>query len=167
MAAANHRPHRQGAIRPCRVATAVTGFSRTMRRNLVPRESARKPRNIILPEFLRPLRRAPANTVEQRSGGWLNKFRAIVPHTVDPVGDHPECQNRSGMASSISCTFSLSVVVIHLGIAAGAALGGITVDTLVRVAWVPLTGAIFAAASAALLIGLRSFLPGRRLTVVA
>lgn len=32
----------------------------------------------------------------------------------------------------------------------------------VGVAWVPLTGAIFAAASAALLIGLRSFLPARR-----
>lgn len=56
---------------------------------------------------------------------------------------------------------SVSVVVIQLGIAAGAALGGITVDTL-GVAWVPLTGAIFAAASAALLIGLRSFLPARR-----
>jgi predicted MFS family arabinose efflux permease len=49
-------------------------------------------------------------------------------------------------------------VVIQLGIAVRAALGGFTIDTF-GVAWVPLTGAIFAAGSAALLVGLRRFLP--------
>jgi predicted MFS family arabinose efflux permease len=53
---------------------------------------------------------------------------------------------------------SVSVVAIQLGIALGAALGGLTVEAL-GVAWVPLTGAIFAAASVALRMGLRGFVP--------
>ncbi|MFE4834496.1 MFS transporter [Arthrobacter sp. NPDC056691] len=53
---------------------------------------------------------------------------------------------------------SVSVVAIQLGIALGAALGGLTVDTL-GVVWVPLTGAIFAAGSVALRMGLRQYMP--------
>jgi predicted MFS family arabinose efflux permease len=49
---------------------------------------------------------------------------------------------------------SASVVAVQLGIASGAALGGRAVDTL-GVAWVPLTGAIFAGASALLRASLR------------
>jgi len=53
---------------------------------------------------------------------------------------------------------SVSVVAIQLGIALGAALGGLTVDIL-GVTWVPLTGAVFAVGSVALRMGLRRFLP--------
>lgn len=57
--------------------------------------------------------------------------------------------------------YAAAAVFNQIGIAAGAALGEPTVDTL-GTAWAPLTGAIFAAASAAILIGLRRFLPARR-----
>ncbi|RKR13675.1 MFS transporter [Arthrobacter oryzae] len=53
---------------------------------------------------------------------------------------------------------SISVVAIQLGIALGAALGGLTVDIL-GVTWVPLIGAVFAAGSVALRMSLRRFLP--------
>jgi predicted MFS family arabinose efflux permease len=52
---------------------------------------------------------------------------------------------------------SVSVVVIQLGIAMGAAVGGLTINTI-GIGWVPLCGAVFAAASVALLIGLRRYL---------
>ncbi|WP_284981663.1 MFS transporter [Arthrobacter sp. efr-133-TYG-118] len=53
---------------------------------------------------------------------------------------------------------SLSVVAIQLGIALGAALGGLTVEAL-GVAWIPVTGATFAAVSVALRMRLRRYLP--------
>lgn len=56
---------------------------------------------------------------------------------------------------------SVSVVITQLGIALGAALGGLTVDTI-GVPWVPLTGIIFAAGSIALLINLHRYLPQPR-----
>lgn len=56
---------------------------------------------------------------------------------------------------------SVSVVVLQLGIALGAVLGGFTVDAL-GVAQLPLTGLFFTAGSIVLLIGLRPYLPRRR-----
>lgn len=52
---------------------------------------------------------------------------------------------------------SVSVVAIQLGIALGAALGGLTVDIL-GVVFVPLIAAVFAAGSVVLRMGLGRFL---------
>ncbi|MFF0990797.1 MFS transporter [Kocuria nitroreducens] len=56
---------------------------------------------------------------------------------------------------------SISVVVLQIGIALGAVLGGFTVDAR-GVAQLPLTGLVFAAGSVVLLCGLRPHLPRRR-----